>query len=425
MINSFDKILFIDDKIDEVSKAISYFNKKGISTVHLTNALESGVEIDSHTKLVILDLYLSKTDHEDAVYTVQFLAEKIKVPYILLVWSSNPIEQFINDINKVLVESEKINKLNFPLVVDAIEDINKVAYDEEKFYNSINELLSDRLEKFVNFVAKFNFMKIYSQSSSKLWEFINDNLEHDFIDFDERSVKLNEFTGQILEASDKAFGYVSSGKGLMKFQSILSEEYIDAHRLTFDTQLPISNKIKNKAKFLFVTSNVYEEEVKKHKPGLLLKSDKLSSQNLYISTIDSYFQREVTKNDNGYSLKYDTDKRLEFKTDEYHLIVTPDCDQSNDKHITTLILEMKIVKFSNLSNEKLKGFQKYLKGNVHCELIGEDTYVLYALKNLQTIHKEFEIKKEDVAEFKFNKEYLDKIRHELSGHLSRIGLSNF
>ena len=93
MINSFDKILFIDDKIDEVSKAISYFNKKGISTVHLTNALETGVEIDSHTKLVILDLYLNKTDHEDAVDTVQFLAENIKVPYILLVWSSNPIEK--------------------------------------------------------------------------------------------------------------------------------------------------------------------------------------------------------------------------------------------------------------------------------------------------------------------------------------------
>ena len=79
-------------------------------------------------------------------------------------------------------------------------------------------------------------------------------------------------------------------------------------------------------------------------------------------------------------MTYDTDKSLEFKTDEYHLIVTPDCDQSNDKHITTLILEMKIVKFSNLSNNKLKGFQKYLKGNVHCELIDEDTYVLYALK---------------------------------------------
>ena len=181
------------------------------------------------------------------------------------------MKKFNDDINKVLVESKEKKKLNFPLVVDAIKDIKKLAYDENELYNSINELLINRLEKFVNFIAKFNFMKIYSQSSSKLWEFINDNLEHDFKDFDERSVKLNEFTGQILKASDKAFGYVSSGKGLMKFQSILSEEYIDAHRLRFDTDLTISNKIKNKAKFLFVTSNVYEEEVKKHKPGLLLK----------------------------------------------------------------------------------------------------------------------------------------------------------
>ena len=441
-LDSLDNILIIDNNPNEVEWLVKLLNNKGISTSFITNPLnpESKVVLNPNTKLVILDLYLDEVEesYEVALSVVQLLSEKIKGPYLVIIWSKNEVDSFRDALDNQVIKC--FPQKNYPVIIDKIDKTRFAkGINDPEILGHIENIILRHLEN-SNIDAFFSFLSI-NYNANDIWSFVKDNINSDDISAHKINDEANKLIGALFTATDLAFGYEDSGKGLFKFRNSLVDNNLSINPIKYTKPSgEINIDLKKKVNILLSFHKTSDRFSDYHKPGLIIGKgiDK------YVPPVDyfrEYFYsksfndcKPVQKGDGSWIYKRNEQNFYEFNLSIKYIIITAECDYSNNKNHSTLLLRALVVE--DLTHDD--GTPRIV-GNAKEKLISNikeplDTYIdmqisnkaimIYNLKEFFTIRKDIDIKFDDVEPQYLNKELLDYIRHSVSSNISRVGLSN-
>lgn len=421
-INEYGNILIIDNNKREIEKLVDDLNKNGIATVIIKDALPQNVKINKSTNIVILDLFLDgEIDHYKAIYNIQHLSGKLKTPYFVLVWSKNPISPFIKDCEEILFKNKDLKHNNFPVLIKEIDTKRfpkSAAINSSELLQYVDQILQQEMMK--NHLSILDFIAMNRNHVSKIWKFIIHNID-EYEDLFDRNTKLNALSGALLTSLDIAYGHSNSGKGLLQLNNSLIQEELEDNPLSYDVS-SLDKKLKPKTNNLLLTSKLKDSTTKFNKPGMIIKDiEEMEYHTNLKDNFDNDTKPMFTSTDD---INYEFKSNITFDIQKKFLIITTDCDLANKKHYTNALLEVFILTIKSLGTEKNnKKFFNIMKNTFEMELFDSDTYLLYIPRNLLTIPKNREIRKEQIENYYFNKEFVDKIRQKVGNNFSRIGVS--
>jgi len=426
-LSNLDQVMVIDNTVDEVSWVIEGFNRRGISTTFIKSPKESGVVFNRNTKLVILDLYLGNAEdnHDDALDVAMKLSDEIHGPYIVVIWSKNDIDKFMQDLNQSVIA--KYPNKNYPVIVTRVDEkkYNK-GTKESSFFTHIETVVSKALDK-NNIESLFDFVFVNSNNMGEIWRFITSNIDNKELSVDKYSKELNKIIGALFQSTDGAFGYDNSGKGLSRFRQSLIEESLSNNPIKYTNNHDLSDDLRLKVNGLLVFHKNNESISSYHRPGMLIADDYNAgapTTHIYGNFLPSEWETKTEVNDSEWTYKKNGNSWIKFYIDVRYLVITPDCDYANNKAKNTLLLRCALIDVieDTQNTSFFKNITKCL-GLFHDQL-NEKKHILINTRDYCTIPSNTETIKSKVKDQYLNKEYVDKVRQLVASDLSRIGISS-
>ena len=472
---SIDKVVLVDDRPNEITPIIHEFNRKGIATLYYEDPdelLSDSAKIPLGTQLIILDLFLGEADEgiSKARDMVLYFSEKIRNPYIIVVFSKNHTRfpEMIENIEADM-RNEEFSEYNFPVNIIQIsselaDGKGEATYEGEKILSDVNnELNSNTNIKFL-----FELNQIYNKAFHEIW--LNVFNKEKFESIEERKSGINARIFRIISDFDKVYQYSGSLTGLGTLHLILK----------YSEQILLENPIEND---LDIVESTLEEHDKLILNGLLLshpteflkKNEKIKNisgliwyDNQISLDLDEYRQPDspgridyivapqgisstLRKAAFGRQLVKILERKDEFIKPAF-LNITPYCDIAREGHekvknyivVEGYVFNLRAFRMvieetleenyhtdftanallPNEKNKKNYGFIVF-KNEINLQIIDEPKFFVYKSKSIKTVDLESnrDIEEHCCVERYLIKEIVNDIQHKVSAEISRVGIS--
>ena len=279
-----NKCLIIDDRFDEVKDIIFELNNSAISTDYREDVLDENVKIDPNIQLVILDLYMSKSQDtfDNALQSVAFLNENIKGPFFLLIWTKH--KDKLNEFSKKLCDNYS-NFENFPLDIEMLS--TKKTIGEQNFdlvketVNDIIKYINSIKNKYVNIYYYLKLTKIFQNQSTMFWNIFKYDDIKEKKEFEQFSKYYEDVLGQAFNSFDKSFNYEKSGKGFLNIHAKFLEHELTINPIDYVCgENKLDNRIKKEINSKLIIHSFNNSRPVEGLPGLIYKEHQVTIEKM-------------------------------------------------------------------------------------------------------------------------------------------------